>query len=256
MTALPEDKTIRDAYAAAYAGFRLAQTIRIAGLKEAIEAKSLSLLIAALDGNPAIQLESIAGLETILGFGRDTGHIHPLTAELLFAELARLKNNPAKEKNYPNVAESYDSAMQPTMLSREDLFPRGAEDAGESFFVGQNVNGNLSQVFLKSEENNNNNKKNGETVIEAADDREYLPVSQEAYLIRKSAILEKIRQSGNCRMRDLQEIAGNISERTLRYVLNRMMQEGLIERIGNSGPATYYRLREENGNSSASLAAA
>ncbi len=60
---------------------------------------------------------------------------------------------------------------------------------------------------------------------------------------RQSAILEKIRQSGNCRMKDIQGIFPNISERTIRYDLQSLIEQGLIERIGQSGPSTYYRER-------------
>jgi hypothetical protein len=59
--------------------------------------------------------------------------------------------------------------------------------------------------------------------------------------IRQSAILNRIRQSGNCRIRDLQDLFPNWSERTLRYDIESLTARKLVERVGG-GSATYYQL--------------
>ena len=59
--------------------------------------------------------------------------------------------------------------------------------------------------------------------------------------IRQSAILERIRQFGNCRLKDIQEILPDSSERTIRYDLQALLEKNLIERIGNAGPSVFYR---------------
>lgn len=59
--------------------------------------------------------------------------------------------------------------------------------------------------------------------------------------IRQSAIIERIRQRGNCRLKDLLIDFPEVSERTLRYDLQGLCAKGAIERIGNGGPASYYR---------------
>jgi hypothetical protein len=65
--------------------------------------------------------------------------------------------------------------------------------------------------------------------------------------MRQSAILEKMRQSGNCRLKELQELLPETSERTLRYDVQNLMEQGLVERIGGGGPATYYKAKEGAG---------
>ena len=62
--------------------------------------------------------------------------------------------------------------------------------------------------------------------------------------IRQSAIIEKIRQSGNAAMKDLITLFPDISERTLRYDIQRLCNQGMVKRIGNGGPASYYILGE------------
>ena len=61
--------------------------------------------------------------------------------------------------------------------------------------------------------------------------------------IRQSAILDRIRQFGNCRLNDIQAILPDTSERTLRYDLETLIQKNLIERIGTGGRGTYYQAK-------------
>ena len=61
--------------------------------------------------------------------------------------------------------------------------------------------------------------------------------------MRQSAILERIRQSGNCRLADIQAILPGASERTLRYDLESLIQKNLIERMGAGGRSVYYRAK-------------
>lgn len=63
--------------------------------------------------------------------------------------------------------------------------------------------------------------------------------------MRQTAILERIRQNNNCRLKDVQESLPDVSERTLRYDLQNLIEKGLVERLGNGGPATYYRYTAE-----------
>ncbi len=61
--------------------------------------------------------------------------------------------------------------------------------------------------------------------------------------MRKSAIIDIMRQFQNCRIKDLIAAFPGTSERTLRYDLQKFCEEGIIERIGTGGPGTYYQLK-------------
>jgi hypothetical protein len=63
--------------------------------------------------------------------------------------------------------------------------------------------------------------------------------------IRQSAILDKIRQSGNCRLKDIQELLPDTSERTLRYDLQFLAEQNLVEKVGIGGPSVFYRAKQE-----------
>ena len=62
---------------------------------------------------------------------------------------------------------------------------------------------------------------------------------------RLTVILDTIKESGYCRLRDLQEIFPEFSERTIRYDIEKLANQGLVERVGNGGPATFYRIKRE-----------
>ena len=61
--------------------------------------------------------------------------------------------------------------------------------------------------------------------------------------IRQAAILERIRQTGNCRLGDIQAILPDSSERTIRYDLESLVQRNLVERLGAGGRSVYYRAK-------------
>ncbi len=96
-----------------------------------------------------------------------------------------------------------------------------------------NLENEFSKVpeVIKSQDNqidsnNGNGNGNGNSAINMA--------------IRQSAIIEKIRQSGKIALKDIIAEFPEVSERTIRYDLQKLCNQGLAERIGNGGPATYY----------------
>ena len=60
---------------------------------------------------------------------------------------------------------------------------------------------------------------------------------------RIELISDLIRQSGNTAMKSIVAAFPDVSERTLRYDLQRLCEEGQIERVGAGGPSTFYRAR-------------
>ncbi len=70
-------------------------------------------------------------------------------------------------------------------------------------------------------------------------------LSGNSAIIRQSAILGKIRQSSYCRLKDVQDLIPNSSERTLRYDLQKLIERGEIERVGSGGPSSFYRVRRD-----------
>ena len=62
-------------------------------------------------------------------------------------------------------------------------------------------------------------------------------------IIRQSAILEKIKGSKEgCQLKDLIILLPGVSERTLRYDLQKLVSQGLVNKVGSSGPGTRYTI--------------
>jgi hypothetical protein len=58
---------------------------------------------------------------------------------------------------------------------------------------------------------------------------------------RQDKILKFIEERSICRLRDIQEFIPGLSERTIRYDLQNLMERELISRVGTGGPGTYYK---------------
>ena len=74
-------------------------------------------------------------------------------------------------------------------------------------------------------------------------EKEEIEKDKENSAMRQSAIMDIIRQVQNCRIKDLIAAFPGVSERTLRYDLQKLCEAGAIERTGTGGPGTYYQLK-------------
>ena len=116
-------------------------------------------------------------------------------------------------------------------------------------FAGLNDLPSLRDIFSNKKQNNfdnveNTNKNNDSDQIGNAANS----------IIRQSAILQKMRQSGDggYQLKDLLSEFPDFSERTLRYDLQKLLSHGLIDRIGSGGPGTSYVMKN-NSNDLASF---
>ncbi len=229
---MPSEELIKNCYALAYAGFRLGGSLDNPAMRQSLEDQSLSILTVSLGNDLAGLRHALRRLEYMVGFGRDIGIIPLQGAEVLLYELEAFKNS---------LPQSSKTDL-PKEITKEDLFPEGHRKPSDAYRK------DISSIWMEESggaDDRHNQANDNSAIAELAHGPAIIPQSnsqgEEGFTIRKSKILQKVRQSGNCRMRDIQEILADTSERTLRYDLQRLVQEGLIERIGNGGPGTYYR---------------
>jgi hypothetical protein len=202
------------AYETAYALFRLAAPMHEKDFAESLRAAGTALLSAAE--------RSLRAMECLVKFGGDVGIIGIANTEVMMREIYALDAAVAERKtsvktDEVNVAEIFSKpqiaepepatrvAGEPTMESRPSANPA-------PFVEPLRI------------------------AVEPA-----IRQSTNDSAIRQRTILERIRQSGNCRLKEIQDILPNCSERTIRYDLQTLLEQGLIERIGNAGPSVFYR---------------
>lgn len=64
--------------------------------------------------------------------------------------------------------------------------------------------------------------------------------------VRQNLISERVRQSGKINVKELIGQFPGVSERTLRYDLQRLCDQGVVEKVGSSGPGTSYITKNLN----------
>lgn len=202
----------KKAYEIGYALFRIAAKTGNAALKESLERQALVLLDTAISGNNPAMDNAAKSLETILRFGGDVGILHPANVETIVAELRAMD---------PAIAESGNPAKIPE-INLADIFKK-------------------QEPLFPAKHRKINNDVPHENSIEMEDEVPAIKAE-----VRQAAILERIRQSGNCRLKDIVEVLPDISERTIRYDLQFLVERNLVEKVGTGGPSVFYRIRPES----------
>ncbi len=196
---------VKKAYELAYAAFRISESVPDKrSFQEPLEAMALGLLNAALEGDKLGIEKSIGFLTIYLRFGSDAGLVSQENRDLMIAEMGKL-----------------DSALA------------GLNQAKNAPHV------ELGKIFTPMDlaAPMRNPARTRQTKSEFQTD-------SSSFKDREKVILERIRQLGNCRLKDITEALPDSSERTIRYDLQALLGEGVLERVGNGGPATFYRLKE------------
>ncbi|KKW46395.1 MAG: hypothetical protein A3A43_03175 [Candidatus Liptonbacteria bacterium RIFCSPLOWO2_01_FULL_56_20] len=219
----------KKAFEISYALFRVAGGLERGSFSEYLEKEALKLLDVTTGGEYHRTKTTISALEYLLRLGGGANLIHPDNIELIIHEA---KNLEAVIRNFEG------SAIKPQDLQLQHIFSdMPLPDNKQTVPERQKT----APYAAK--------KKPKKTIIEkAVKPKAQDSISESGSLtreasIRQSAILEKILQQGNSKLKDIQTILPNASERTIRYDLQTLTNSGLIERVGSSGPSTYYRIK-------------
>jgi hypothetical protein len=199
----------KKAYEISYAVFRIGSRKANAALKEHLERQALSLLDAATVENYAWVNTVSRAIEYLVRFGGDVGLIHEANAEVIISQLASMNSAIAGPEKAATAEE----------VSLDDIF----SGHGELFPANHAAKRQRQQAKEEDGESDRNGNEKAAT--------------------RQAAILDKIRQSGNCRIKDIQDLLPGCSERTIRYDLQTLVEQNLVERVGAGGPSVFFRVR-------------
>lgn len=204
-----------------YALVRVAPYIRRVELRHRLERLGLQLLEEVGLQNFEVAIRTASVLEGLINIGKSVYEIEPVNASVIIGELRSLSETMAQ-------------------LAGIDLDSGNSADVAAIF---SKVPAVVPQQEQQEEEKEF--KANQQTAIASSDEPGSSNGNGLASTIRQSAILEKIRQSPN-RQSPLKELIAafpEVSERTMRYDLQKLCNQGLIERVGNGGPGSYYTIR-------------
>ena len=202
---------IKKAYEIAYAAFRIAAKMGEHEFAEQLKNAGISLLGSVAVDDYGSAKRRLAALEYLIRFAMDVNIMGMTNGEIMLKEIA----------GFGSALETVE--MEKTAATDE------TDIAGIFSEVDSVVPANGSEQSGKSESGNGNGGDIG-NILKSA--------------IRQSAILDRIRQSGNCRIKDIQDVLPDSSERTIRYDLQTMVEQNLIERVGSGGPSVFYRVKQ------------
>ena len=203
------DFIIKKSYEISYALWRIAANMQEKVFAEKIVGKAVDLLDSVIIGNYKTTLEIVEAIELLIKFALDINLISVSNADIMIREIGNLQSaipsiNTANGEI--NIADIFSNELPETAEIRESR---------------------ETQIDIELED--------------------FKPISIAANNIksemRQSMILERIRQIGNCRLNDIQAILPDTSERTIRYDLEALVQQNLIERVGVGGRGVYYKVK-------------
>ena len=213
------------------------------------------------------QLPYIEKLIFIIKLAEAIGDINPINSKVLFRELNSLNDTvkksvsefskKAEESSNINIESIF--SKTPAVISNNENKENKTEKEAEN--TDKNIVKNNSAIKIGNDKNPQNNSAmvrftanqerkdtaSSNTInhmairqkVSSADDMDV----QESW---QELIYKKLREIGKASTKELTFYFPQISERTIRFYLQRLVENGLIERIGSTGPGSYYIHRSYN----------
>lgn len=219
-----------------YALVRVSFYVKRDDLRQRLESSAFELLQntahATVDAGDKVLLgqvlKNISALDGLVRMGHSLYEIEPINATVLVRELdafdTAMRQFGKAEEELPNLESFFTTSVSKT------------PDKNQVEIGVAEVQNKLPAVVSTATESQNNNNNDNENI------------NGKNMAIRQTAIVNKIKDgngNGGCRLKDLVAEFPYVSERTLRYDLQRLAEQGVLMRVGNGGPASYYRLKSE-----------
>jgi len=220
-----------------YALFQLARVAKHKDLRARVEANAIYLLESAENSDSISTGKAIAVLRKLVILGEGIGEIsyeHSRTINKQFfslqsaiADYVASKHSEEKTELAVDINKIFEKGFGNELPSAAERPSKKIEARVNNVLANGSGNGNIKTENPSSEQGNNHSG---------------------GFAARQSAIFEKVgnlSMSGNvCRLKDLVASFSDVSERTLRYDLQKMCDQGLLERVGNGGPFSFYRHKD------------
>jgi hypothetical protein len=203
----------KKAFEIAYAVYRLSGYQKDTAMVKFMEQDSLIILRSAVEGNFVDCLNKIKSLEYTARLGMEVGNVNISAGNMILAELKSLQTAIAKFETESET--DVKSIFKRQTVYQEKAKPEKKDSTSSSPTIASEVNGNKIEIESSLDQKGSD---------------------------RQTAILNIIRLNGNCRLKDIQEGMQGVSERTIRYDIQKLLDAGAIERVGGGGPFSFYRI--------------
>ena len=211
----------KKAYEIAYALFRVSAKVEEVSIKGRLESEAVNLLISANAGSYGNAANAVAAIEALVKFSIDLNLMSIANGDVLLREIAGMQEiliECLDKSDEVDVTKFFSPRIDVETDDTPAVRRRETEDRGPIMIP-------VKEAIVEKERSAN-------------------PAGSLKSGNRQIVILDRIRQNGNCKLKELQEILPDCSERTIRYDLEDLIERNLVERIGSGGPAVSYRIRQ------------
>ncbi len=202
--------------------FKVASVVGHNGLRLGLESAAVSLASSATKG-------TISAAENLIALGRNVGEIKSINAVILFEELKIVRESISEARGAS--ADIDISSYLEVSASPKEKGSRSSVTSGKEKIASSAKSRDLSSM--------------GDSAISRESDRE---VANSEHKARGSANSDKvflyIREHGQARLKELEAVFPDISGRTIRRMTEGLIKDSKIERVGNPGPTSFYRVRK------------
>jgi len=213
----------------AIAMFKVASVIRHETLKSELE--SLSVFIAS---NPSE--DNIFKAENIISLGREVGEIRSINAVVLIRELENLRkaiSTPSSEEKDVDITTQFvknNTDKSSTVSASSSVIPL---KKGIQFSNSDNKEFHNKDTYTKNTATKKTSNKSGRRSS-----------------LNPDKVYQYIADHKEAKLKDLQAEFKSVSGRTVRRITNSLIERGDIERVGNPGPTSFYKVASKENNSS------
>lgn len=205
--------------------FKVAAVMNHPGLKSELEILAISL---AVDPCP----ENIFSAENLINLGREVGEVKPLNAVVLIRELENLRKNLSTVSLNSQAA---DVDISPKFTHSSSVTPARPPAGGGVHDVRV-----LSSTVRGFNQDNNESKLSSEPVHVSP--KRTRPNAGRKVSLNSDKVYQYIVERKEAKLKELESAFSEVSGRTVRRMTDVLIKEGKIERVGNPGPTSYYRL--------------
>ena len=235
-----KEKAAKRAYEIAYAIFRIAAKFDDAGIRGRFESYAIDLLISAKTEEYGNAAKAVAAIDCLVKFAIDLNILSIANGDVLLREVNNMNEEIAE--CIDKTDEEVDASLFFSEDRKETSSPTKGRLGGVDFLPSSE--GRLGGIPEGVAEDSRRPREGEDPRFQSAPDSSKESGNVIKSGMRQIAILDKIRQSGNCKLKEIQEVLPDTSERTIRYDIEELIERNLIERIGSGGPAVSYRIRQ------------
>ena len=197
----------------AVAMFKVSSIIRHATLKAELENKAIYLV-----SNP--NSDTIINIANLIVLGREIGEIKSSNATILIRELERLR----KGLLISPAVEEMDISSQ---------FARNNSDTSDVISLPAPSTSTPPPSFSIKTESHNPHTNSDKVISQPAFTKSFF---------NPDKVYQYIQARKGTRLKELESVFNAVSGRTIRRITDSLIKEGKIERVGNPGPTSFYRI--------------